>query len=72
MLWSLLKERPSMRGVVDFYDTGKTFEADDPHAYLVALQEKDGCSYSAQPAEEGMGAGVARVLTRMVEAIRRP
>jgi hypothetical protein len=34
MLWSLLKEHKSLRGVVAFYDTGATFQADDPHACM--------------------------------------
>lgn len=48
--WKLLKERSSIGGTVAFFDTGTVFESDDPHAYIVARQAEDGCSYSAEPA----------------------
>jgi hypothetical protein len=60
MRYSLLREHKSLRGEVAFHDTGRTFEADDPHAYLVALQEKDGCSYAAMPAQAGPIAAIGR------------
>jgi hypothetical protein len=68
--WQLLKEGTSLRGVQGFYDTGKVFEADDPHGYLVTLQERDGCCYSAEPAQEGIGAGVARALKQLAGGVR--
>lgn len=65
MLWSLMKEFPSLRGVVDFHDTGTTFEADDPQPILNQLQAADGCSYSAQPAPLGAGAAIGRAFKRL-------
>lgn len=68
-LWSLLKEHRSLRGVVDFHDTGKTFLAHDPQAYLDDLQARELCSYSARPAPLGLGASMARGLKRMVGGV---
>lgn len=70
MRWSLLKEYKSLRGVVAFRDTGTVFEADDAHAHLTALRERDGCSYSAQPAPQGLGAALARWLARLSGSVR--
>lgn len=53
MKWKLFKERPSIGGTVAFYDTGTVFESDDPQGVVIARQEQDGCSYSAEPAPPG-------------------
>ena len=55
--WSLLVERPSLRGTVAFHDTGRTFETTDAaaaHAYVMAEQGKDGRSYAAAPFKPGL------------------
>lgn len=70
MRWSLLKEYKSLRGVSAFRDTGTVFEADDAHAHLMALQEQDGCSYSAQPAPQGIVAALARAMARLSGSVR--
>lgn len=67
MRWSLKREYKSLSGVVDFHDTGKTFEAasDQVHAKLVEMQERDGCCYSAEPAGGGILSAAKRGLRRI-------
>lgn len=68
MKYSLFVERVSLRGTVDFHDTGRTFEAADAasaHDAVMAEQVKDGRSYSAVPAQEGVMAAAGRVIRRL-------
>jgi len=48
MKWRLLVERNPLIGSRAFFNTGITFEADDPHAYVTELGLKDGKSYAAE------------------------
>lgn len=71
--WKLLKERGSLRGVVEFFDTGQVFEAADAaaaHEVVIARQAQDGISYGAIPAQGGMSEGLLRLAKAIATSVR--
>ncbi len=65
MKYALLKEIDG-----EFVATGETFEASNVQEYLDERGRKDGRSYSAEPASEGIVAGLKRVGQSILSAMK--